>query len=98
MQWVLERLNVPLEQSKLATILQRMSRESATESLVLALKQRIVADPPFNRWAGELRGFFWKRATSKTRPRLNVNESTSVDAALDEVIARFPETLDYLAK
>jgi hypothetical protein len=75
-----------------------MSRELATESLVLALKERIVGDPPFYRVVGELRGFFWKRATSKIRPRLSVNESGSVDAALDEVIARFPKTLDYLAK
>jgi hypothetical protein len=57
----------------------------ATESLVLALKER-------------LRGFFWKPATPKNRPRLNVNKPPSVDAALDEVIARFPKTLDYLAK
>jgi hypothetical protein len=91
-------LNVRLEQSKLAAIYKDMSRKLAEESLVLALKERIAAEHPFQRVVGELRGFFGKRGTSKIRPRLTVEEPTSVDAALDEVITRFPKTLDYLAK
>jgi hypothetical protein len=69
-----------------------MIQDLARESLVLALKERVAA-PPFKRAAAELRAFFWK-----SRPRLDVEEPTTVDAALDEVIARFPKTLDYLAK
>jgi hypothetical protein len=64
---------------------------------MLALKERIAADLPF-RVGAELRALFRRGATSRTRPRLNVKEPTSVDAGLDEVIARFPKTLDYLAK
>jgi hypothetical protein len=66
-------------------------RELTTESLVLALKERVRADAPL-RWLRSLHPF------SETRPPLEVKESVSVDVALDEVIAQFPKTMDYLAK
>jgi hypothetical protein len=75
-------------------LMTRSIREQATESLMLALKERIDADAAPR---SALRASVYA-LVSKVRPRLTSKKPVSVDAALEEVIARFPKTLDYLAK
>lgn len=67
------------------------TRDKARSSLVLALKARGHVD--VDAAAG---GVSRERETSIDR--LPLPTSTNLDQALDDVIARFPETLSYLAK
>jgi hypothetical protein len=65
------------------------AREQARSSLVLALKLR-------RREGDDVR--LPKPVSDQDRTPLVTSDDVTLDSALDDVIARFPKTLSYLAK
>jgi hypothetical protein len=78
-------------------LMSRNFEKRASESLVLALKERVETGTSLRKLA-TIFGTSLKVTSDARFARVKEKQPPDVDAALDEMIARYPKTLDYLAK
>jgi hypothetical protein len=78
-------------------LVSRNFERRASESLVLALKERVETGTSLRKLATTF-GVSLPGTSEARSARVKEKQTLDVDAALDEMIARYQKTLDYLAK